>query len=157
MKAGVLSFWNLKGGQTAYDVMVGDVWVCSGQSNMEFGIDLLNGYFNHAPEVIAQANQPQIRLWQASKQFSPVPMHSYLTRQSNHGPGDFQARWDVCSPATVSRGVWGGFSALGYFFCPDIQADQKVTIGLMMIANGGKQIESFISEEGLCPLLPDHW
>jgi sialate O-acetylesterase len=156
MQAGGPYVLKLDGRPTAWDVMVGDVWICSGQSNMEFGIDLLNGYFNHAPEIVAQANQPQIRLWQASKQFSPTPLHSYLTRQSSY-PIDFQAKWDICSPGTVSRGIWGGFSAVGYFFGRDIQADQKVTIGLMMIANGGTQIESFISEEGLRAIPPSQW
>ncbi len=50
MKAGGPYVLTLDGRPTAFDVMVGDVWICSGQSNMEMGIDLLNGYFNHAPK-----------------------------------------------------------------------------------------------------------
>lgn len=156
MKAGGPYVLKLDGRPTAFDVMVGDVWICSGQSNMEFGIDKLNGQWNHAPEEIAKANQPQIRLWQAPKQFSATPMHSYLMHQSAY-PNDYQARWEVCSPATVGNGVWGGFSAVGYFFGREIQADQKVAIGLMMIANGGTQIESFISEEGLRGIPREQW
>ncbi len=148
MKAGGPYLLKLDGRPTAFDVMVGDVWICSGQSNMEFGIDKLNGQWNHAPEEVAKANQPLIRLWQAPKQFSAKPMHGYLMHQSAY-PNDYQARWNVCTPATVADGIWGGFSAVGYFFGREIQADQKVAIGLMMIANGGTQIESFISPEGL--------
>ena len=158
MKAGGPYVLMLDGRPTAYDVMVGDVWICSGQSNMEFGIDKLHGIWGHAPEVIAEANHPQLRLWQAPKQFSPTPMRSYLTRQSNPNEhGDFQARWDVCTPTTVARGIWGGFTAVGYFFGCDIQADQNVAVGLMMIANGGTEIESFISEEGLRQVPREQW
>lgn len=156
MKAGGPYLLKLDGRPAAYDVMLGDVWVCSGQSNMEFGLDLLNGYYGHAPEAIAQADQPQIRLWQAAKQLSATPMQSYLLKQ-NPGANDFQGRWDVCSPKTVVRGIWGGFSAVGYAFGREIQADQKVAIGLMMVANGGTQIESFISPEGLKAIPRETW
>lgn len=158
MQAGGPYVLTLDGRAAAYDVMVGDVWICSGQSNMEFGIDKLHGIWGHAPEVIAQANQPLLRLWQAPKQFSASPMRAYLTRQSNPNEnGDFQARWEACSPTTVARGIWGGFSAVGYFFGREIQTDQHVAVGLMMIANGGTEIESFISEEGLRPVPRDQW
>ncbi|MGI6495506.1 MAG: sialate O-acetylesterase [Kiritimatiellia bacterium] len=156
MEAGGPFVLTLDGRPTAYDVMVGDVWVCSGQSNMEFGIDLVNGYYNHAPEVVARANHPDIRLWQAPKQFGDRPLHRYLVRQSI-GHMACQARWDVCTPATVVRGIWGGFSAVGYFFGRDIQASRKVPVGLMMIANGGTEIESFISEEGLRKVPQEQW
>ena len=86
-----------------------------------------------------------IRLWQAPKQFSPTPMHSYMLHQSAY-PTDYQARWEICSPATIGHGVWGGFSAVGYYFGRAIQQDQKVAVGLIMAANGGTQIESFISK-----------
>jgi sialate O-acetylesterase len=85
-------------------------------------------------------------------------MRGYLTRQSNPNVhNDYQARWDVSTPEVLSRGIWGGFSAVGYFFGHDIQADQKVPVGLMMIANGGTQIESFISPEGMRAVPQKEW
>jgi sialate O-acetylesterase len=146
----------LDGRPVAYDVMVGDVWICSGQSNMEFGIDKLHGIWGHAPEVIAQADCPQLRLWHASRQFSPEPQHSYRIRQSA-GQNDYQARWNVCTPTTVAWGKWGGFSAVGYFFGREIQADQGVAIGLMQICEGGTPIESYVSDEGLRQIPQDQW
>jgi sialate O-acetylesterase len=158
MKAGGPYILKVDGRPAAYDVMMGDVWICSGQSNMEFGLDLVNGYYGHAPEVLARVANPQIRVWQAPKQFSPTPLHNYLTRQSNpQYHNDYQARWDVSTPDVLGRGIWGGFSAVGYFFGRDIQADQKVPVGLMMIANGGTQIESFISPEGMQSVPKNEW
>ena len=156
MPAGGPFVLELDGRPVAYDVMVGDVWICSGQSNMEFGIDKLNGVYNHAPEVIAQANCPQLRLWHASRQFSPEPQQSYRIRQSV-GSDDYQARWNVCSPRTVAWGKWGGFSAVGYFFGREIQADLKVAIGLMQVCEGGTPIESFLSDEALQKVPRDYW
>ena len=156
MKAGGPFILSVDGRPASYDVMVGDVWICSGQSNMEFGVDKLHGEFKTAPEIIAKANHPQLRLWQAPKQFSPIPLRSYVQHQSAY-PADYQAAWSVCTPTTVSRGVWGGFSAVGYYFGREIQADQKVAVGLMMIAHGGTQIESFISAEGLRGVPQEQW
>ena len=148
MRAGGPLVLELDGRPAAYDVMVGDVWLCSGQSNMEMGIDKLHGIWGHAPEVLAEANHPQIRLWHASKQFSPKPMHSYVIRQNVY-LAEYQAEWNVCTPDTIARGAWGGFSALGYFFGREIQADQKVAVGLMQVAHGGTAIEAWMSAEAL--------
>ncbi|MFZ4780035.1 MAG: hypothetical protein ACOYM3_32165, partial [Terrimicrobiaceae bacterium] len=106
MKAGGPFVLELDGRQAAYDVMVGDVWLCTGQSNMEMGVDKLHGEWAQAPEVIAQANDPQLRLWHASKQFSPQPARSYLIRQ-NTFMAEHQSVWNVCAPDTIGRGGWG--------------------------------------------------
>jgi sialate O-acetylesterase len=156
MKAGGPYVLELNSRATLYDVMVGDVWICSGQSNMEFGVDKLNGIWGTAPEVTDKADYPQLRLWQASKQFSATPLHGYQQRQ-DAAYNRFQATWNVCTPDTIRRGVWGGFSAVGYFFGREIQEDQKVAVGLMMIAHGGTPIESFISAEGLKPIPQEQW
>jgi sialate O-acetylesterase len=148
MRAGGPLVLELDGRPAAYDVMVGDVWLCSGQSNMEMGVDKLHGIWGHAPEVLAEADHPQIRLWHAAKQFSPQPMHSYVMRQNVY-MAEHQVEWNVCTPDTVARGAWGGFSALGYFFGREIQADQKVAVGLMQVAHGGTAIEAWMSAEAL--------
>ncbi|HUU60281.1 MAG TPA: sialate O-acetylesterase, partial [Phycisphaerae bacterium] len=102
------------------------------------------------------ANHPLLRLWHAAKQFSPTPMHSYVIRQNVY-LAECQAQWNVCTPETVARGGWGGFSALGYFFGRDIQADQKVAIGLMQVAHGGTAIEAWMSAEALRTIPKDRW
>lgn len=156
MKAGGPFVLELDGRPAAYDVMVGDVWLCSGQSNMEMGVDKLNGIYANAPEVLAQANNPMIRLWNAGKQFSLQPMHSYMIRQNTY-MSEYQAVWNVCTPETIGRGGWGGFSALGYFFGRDIQADQNVAVGLMEIAHGATTIEAWMSADALRNIPRERW
>jgi len=156
MQAGGPFVLLLDGRPAACDVMVGDVWLCSGQSNMEMGVDKLNGIWGHSPDVLAQANQPLIRIWHASKQFSAEPAHGYLIRQNSFAE-PFQACWNVCTPETVGRGGWGGFSALGYFFGREIQADQKVAVGLMQIAHGGTAIEAWMSAEAVRQIPTNKW
>ena len=155
MPAGGPFVLELDGHPAACDVMMGDVWLCSGQSNMEMGVDKLHGEWAQSPEVLAEANYPQIRIWHASKQFSPEPMRSYVVRQ-NTFMAEHQAVWNVCTPDTIGRGGWGGFSALGYFFGREIQADQKVAVGLMQVANGGTAIEAWVSAEALRKIPREH-
>lgn len=127
----------------ADDVMLGDVWLCAGQSNMEFGLNLVNGIYEQAPEAIAEADRPSLRLWSAAHQVQTEPAFGYRLRQNN-GIRGWQTRWRRCSPETVKQGVWGGFSAVGYYFGQEIQQQQDVTIGLMMVTRGGTPIESWM-------------
>ncbi len=117
------------------DVLVGDVWLCSGQSNMEMGIVNCN-----APDEIAQANYPNIRLLTVPKRvaFSPVDC--------------IQCSWLPCSSATIKQGVWGGFSAAGYFFGRDLHRELNIPIGLIHSSWGGTVAEAWTSYEGLLPL-----
>jgi sialate O-acetylesterase len=110
------------------DVLVGDVWICSGQSNMGF----LVKQANDAEKEIAAANLPNIRAFRVPNVTSTRP-----TREL-HG------QWEICSPKTV-----GDFSAVGYFFGREIHAREKVPIGLIMNPWGGMPAESFMSEEAL--------
>ena len=71
---------------TFEDVMVGEVWLCSGQSNMEMGVGLIN----NAKEEIASANHPGIRLLMVDNRWSPTPQT------------DFKGTWKVCSPGTIA-------------------------------------------------------
>jgi len=119
-----------------HDILVGDVWLCTGQSNMEFGLtNALNG-----KAEIAAADEPNIRFCIAPRQiaYKPKPMNP--------------ARWQVCSPKTVGKEGWGGFSAVGYYFGRKLQHELKVPIGLMEIAWGGTSAEAWTSESALRPL-----
>ncbi len=155
MPAGGPYVLELDGRPAAYDVMLGDVWICSGQSNMEMGVDLLRGEWTHAPEIIAEANHPRVRLWHAAKQFSAEPARSYVLRQN--GPLPHQAAWNPCAPDTVILGGWGGFSAVGYYFGVEIEKSQDIAVGLMELAHGGSAIEAWMSAEALAKIPRDQW
>ena len=110
------------------DVLVGEVWICSGQSNMEFG---LGGAVNGKDEVAA-ADHPQIRLFQVQGHLTaPLPQEEC--------PG----KWAVCQPNTV-----GGFSAVGYFFGRRLQQELGVPIGLVNSSWGGTRIEPWTTLSG---------
>ncbi|QDV68386.1 hypothetical protein Poly24_20950 [Rosistilla carotiformis] len=110
------------------DVLIGEVWICSGQSNMEWAV---KGATNGAQETAA-ADHPEIRLFN-------VPGHTTSPVAKETCPGV----WQVCKPNTV-----GGFSAVGYFFGRRLQNDLKVPIGLVGTNWGGTRIEPWISPAG---------
>lgn len=123
---------------TLKNILIGDVWICSGQSNMEMGIGAI-----HAPGDIAKATNPNIRLFSVPKAVATAP------RALTTG------NWDVCTPETVAKGGWGGFSAVGYFFGKNLQETQKVPIGLIHTSWGGTIAEAWTSAEALKAALPE--
>jgi len=117
-----------------HDVLVGDVWICAGQSNMQFG---LAGARNGAEEV-KNADHPRIRFYVVGEKVS------YTPQQVPRGA------WKVVSPATV--GGRGGISAAAYFFGRRLQQSIDVPIGLVQEAVGGVPAETFTSIDALRPL-----
>ena len=118
----VLSF---KGPKTAEvkDILVGDVWLCSGQSNMEWP---LIGARN-AEREIATANHPQIRLFTVPKTVASEPTSTV------------DASWEVCTPGSAPQ-----FSAVGYFFGRELQRELGVPIGLIDSSWGGTVAEAWV-------------
>jgi sialate O-acetylesterase len=118
------------------DVLVGDVWICSGQSNMEFGIG--NGI--NAPEEIAAANYPNIRLAMVPHdiEFAPKAVNAFS--------------WAPCTPESVAANGWNGFSAVAYFFGRELNKRLNVPIGLVETCWGGTIAEAWTSKAGLLPL-----
>jgi len=114
------------------DVMIGEVWLCSGQSNMEMGI----GMVHDAQKEIAAADQPGLRLLLVAHKWAP-------TAQTN-----IEGQWKVCTPKTVAEGGWSGFSAAAYFFGRELHKKLGVTIGLIDSTWGGTRIESWTPPEG---------
>jgi sialate O-acetylesterase len=103
------------------DVLIGDVWMCSGQSNMEWSV----AQSANAQEEIAAGNQPRIR----HCKFQHVPSDK---PQSDVATGG----WKVASPETI-----GEFTAVGYYFAKNLQAEIDVPIGLIGCNWGGTRIE----------------
>jgi sialate O-acetylesterase len=113
---------------TFQDVLVGDVWLASGQSNMEFQLrEALN-----AQEAVPQATNPQLRLFVVAHQPGIEPKT------------DIQGSWTVCSPETART-----FSAVAYFFGQDLQQALHRPIGLIGSYWGGTHIETWISFDKL--------
>jgi sialate O-acetylesterase len=120
---------SLKGKNTIEltNIMIGEVWVCSGQSNMEFQV---NRAIN-ADDEIAEANYPNIRLFTVEKKISKTPMSDLETGE-----------WTVCSPKTAPN-----FSAVGYFFGRKLNQELNVAVGLINDSWGGTTAETWTSEE----------
>jgi sialate O-acetylesterase len=114
------------------DVMVGEVWLCSGQSNMEMGI----GACRDAQNEIAAADYPGIRLLLVTKSWKPEPQN------------DIEGTWKVCSPKTVAEGGWAGFSACAYYFGRELHKKLGVAVGLIDSSWGGTRIEPWTPPEG---------
>jgi len=108
---------------TLDDVLIGEVWVCSGQSNMQWSVAQAND-----PDLeIKTAKYPKIRLITVPNVASQEPLDN------------FQGEWKVCSPETV-----GDFSAVGYFFGRQLNETLDIPIGLIDNSWGGSACESWI-------------
>ncbi len=121
--------------RTLKNVLVGEVWVCSGQSNMEMGV----GAANDAAKEIAAAKYPQIRLFTVEKHNEPAPLDDCKGN----------CRWTECSPATLGSGGWGGFSAAAYYFGRELHKQLNVPIGLIHTSWGGTPAELWTSRKAL--------
>ncbi len=123
---------------TLHNVLMGDVWICSGQSNMEFGI----GNAVNSAQEIASADRPNIRLFKVKDVAANSPRETL-------GVNEAEGHWQVCSPKTVAMGGWNGFSAVGYFFARDLQQLVPVPIGLIESNWGGTIAEAWASAQAL--------
>jgi len=112
---------------TLANVVVGEVWICSGQSNMEWA---MNAIKNSAQEI-GSANTPLIRHAKIGHVTADLP-------QDNVG-----SQWQVCSPGTA-----GGFTAVGYFFARKLHNELKVPIGLIGSNWGGTRVEPWTPPVG---------
>jgi sialate O-acetylesterase len=109
------------------DVYVGDVWFCSGQSNMGWKLeDALNG-----KEELSKANYEKIKLLQVSRTMAGLPQKDIEKGQ-----------WETCSPENAL-----GFSAVAYFFGRELYQEYNVPIGLINSSWGGTNIEAWMSED----------
>ena len=113
------------------NLYVGEVWVCSGQSNMELPIDRVRDRF---PEELLRPREPRLHLFQASEHYefrAPMAAHA-------------QGAWLECAPDVLPV-----FSALGYFFGKYLLAARDVPVGIISISKGGSRIEAWMPRKAL--------
>ncbi len=113
---------------TIKNVLIGEVWLCSGQSNMEW--PLINTF--GGAETVAQAKYPEIRLFTVEKHTSTTPLT------------DVVGHWVVTTPDDAAH-----FSAVGYFFGRELYQQLKVPVGLIHSSWGGTPAEAWTSHEGM--------
>ena len=110
------------------DILVGEVWLCSGQSNMQWSVS----QSSEADLEIAAANHPRIRLISVPQVASQTPLTA------------FKGQWEACSPQTV-----GSFSAVGYSFGRQLHRTLGVPIGLIDNSWGGSAAEAWVRRDVL--------
>ena len=113
------------------DVLVGEVWLASGQSNMVFTLDRVPAY----KAITDATNDPQLRFFLAPQVTSDKP------------ETDIEGNWDLATPETTPR-----FSAVAFFFAQKLREELKVPVGVIKSAWGGKPVETFTSRDALVTL-----
>lgn len=111
------------------DVLIGEVWLCSGQSNMEW---TANSGIDNAAQEVAKANQPTIRFFTVSNRSAETPQL------------DLDGHWEVCTPETMPN-----FSAVGYFFGKKLQENLNIPVGLINSSWGGTPAEAWMNATAL--------
>lgn len=119
------------------DVLVGDVWICSGQSNMGMSMRGVGRGILDGEKEIAAANYPNLRLFVVMPTVAATPQD----KLAQHSP------WAPCTPQSVLD-----FSAVAYFFGRHVHENENVPVGLVMTAWGGTIAEAWTSEAGLATL-----
>ncbi|WP_337040994.1 sialate O-acetylesterase [Emticicia sp. 17c] len=119
------------------DILIGEVWVCSGQSNMVLPMERVKEKY---ADIIASTNNPQIRHFFIPTRFNfNTPLEDFST-----------GKWEAATPENILR-----FTATGYFFAKDLYEKYHVPIGLINASVGGSPVEAWISEETLRQF-PEH-
>lgn len=111
------------------DILIGEVWICSGQSNMEWPVS----QSNNAEEEIQNANYPNIRIFNVPRNLKLDPVKNIP-----------EADWHRVTPETIA-----GFSAVGYFFGRNLHKELNVPIGLIGSNWGGTVVETWTSKESV--------
>jgi len=110
------------------DILLGEVWICSGQSNMEWAMNRFDT--DRIRADIEKADHPQIRLFTVKREFSATPKE------------DVEGSWQICSPETVEN-----FSATGYYFGKNLHETLNIPVGLVSTNWGGTKAEAWTSVE----------
>jgi sialate O-acetylesterase len=111
------------------DILIGEVWLCSGQSNMEFKVSQAD----HYAEEKKRADYPRIRHFAVTREVTMEPQKDLKSGE-----------WQIAGPETV-----GGFSAIGFFFARELYEKLNIPVGILHSSWGGSQVEGWISKEGM--------
>ena len=118
------------------DILVGEVWLCSGQSNMDFTVAKTTKYYfagvNNEAEEVAAAKYPRLRMFSGEWQRAAEPQ------------AEIPGVWKVCTPETVRE-----FSAIGYFFGRDLLHELNVPIGIVTLTYGASTAQAWIRREAI--------
>lgn len=123
----------------AKDILVGDVWLCSGQSNMEFPLKSTDSY----QQEKLKDNQPLIRFCNpapAGRYVYGIPYTDSLNRRLTQNRF-YEGAWTLCDSLNASE-----FSAVGYYFAKKLATSLDIPIGVINLSIGGAPIETFISK-----------
>jgi hypothetical protein len=120
-----------KNSLTINDVLIGEVWLASGQSNMAFTVASVK----NAQSEIAAANHPTLRMFKVASNPQRAPQY------------ECTGRWDVCTPQSVN-----GFSAVAYFFGRELNQKLNVPVGMINSSVGGTDIAAWTSEDVQTPI-----
>ncbi|MRX65384.1 sialate O-acetylesterase [Maribacter luteus] len=118
------------------NILIGDVWICSGQSNMEFPVK----YVKDAKTEMAKANYPEIRSFTVKRNMAYYPLEG------------LEGDWTECNPETV-----GQYSAVGYFFARKVHEETGIPIALINTSWGGTQIETWTDTKAYKKLPAEYW
>ncbi|WP_339711494.1 sialate O-acetylesterase [uncultured Kriegella sp.] len=118
------------------NILIGDIWICSGQSNMEFSVK----HVEDADKEISNAHYPKIRSFRVKRNMGYDPLE------------EVDGAWTECNPETV-----GQFSAVGYFFARKVYEETGIPIALINNSWGGTQIETWTDREVYKKLPADYW
>ena len=127
------------------NIAIGDVWLCSGQSNMEAPA----GVVVNVDLDLPRANYPNIRCLTIPLRSSPTPLENFPIEERNPYYVELKGLWRVCTPDTTRD-----FPAVGYHFARIVHEITGVPIGLIDNSWGGSVVETWISRETL-ETIPD--
>ena len=113
---------------TLHNVMLGEVWICSGQSNMQWALEQVE----NAGEEISDADFQEMRLFYVARDHADEPSR------------DCYGKWEVCSPETAAK-----FSAVAYYFGRELYKQLDVPIGLIHVSWGGSPAEAWTNIDAL--------
>ncbi len=119
--------------QVIDDVLVGEVWIASGQSNMELKLPATD----HGEEDVATANDPQLRMFKVNQIASAKPRDTVV------------GQWNSATPQNAAD-----FSAIGYFFAKELRKKLNVPVGIINTSWGGTRVEAWTSREALRSVMP---
>jgi sialate O-acetylesterase len=128
-------------------VLFGEVWIGSGQSNMEMPLVKVSGAYTgikDASKEVAEANYPEIRLFQAGNFSSNEPIDDVETGISMYGIPPAACKWQACTPEAIPM-----FASTAYFFAHELHTELKVPIGIIDSSWGGTSAETWTPASGL--------